>query len=400
MRFAIAHRRKTPTVVQIINNTHSKQIMKKKHQFLIVLFVILFSSCEKDDRSPEPEANFSESYIAQHRGNYFIEIPEVYELANIIMAVKYQNFNDGISLEKNTSYYQSVLDHFNPYRSTDLFRQLNYSETDYLSFLSFRDNSYMYMFSDDQIMFSNTYLREIWDSNIFEKHIGAVQSFAKESNFQEFYNENSEFYNSQIALYDSLIPVKHMWNWLETSFTSRIDCYKIIISPLTADHHSTTSYESNDYKETLMFVQGLNPEIDTINTMSIALIIRRVFTEIDHNYVNPVTDKHVNELNKSMANLNSWRKLSDDNAYYDDAYSIFNEYMTWAVYDLYISEFYSPNNYDSIRNRTVNSMENIRGFIKFREFEDYLIISYKNRADNEKIEDLYPQIIDWISKNN
>jgi len=45
-------------------------------------------------------------------------------------------------------------------------------------------------------------------------------------------------------------------------------------------------------------------------------------------------------------------------------------------------------------------MENRRGFIKFREFEDYLINIYKNRADNEKIEDLYPQIIDWISKNN
>lgn len=375
--------------------------MKKKYQFLIVLFVILFSSCEKDDRLPESEANFSDSYISQHRGNYFIEIPEVYELANVIMAVKYHNSDNHNFIEKNTSYYKSVIDHFNPYMSTDLFSQFNYSETDYISSFSFRDNSYRYMFSDDQIISGNTYLKENWVPNIFEKHIDAVQSFAKESNFQEFYYDNSEFYNSHIALFDSLIPVKHIWNWLETNFTSKVDCYKIIISPLTTGRNSTIKYESNDYKETLMFVQGLNPEIDTINTMSIALNIRWIFTEIDHNYVNPVTDKHINELNKSMTDMNSWRKLlSDMNDYYDNAYLIFNEYMTWAVYDLYISEFYSPNAFDSIRNTTVNSMENIRGFIKFREFEDYLINIYKNRADNEKIEDLYPQIIDWISKNN
>lgn len=37
-----------------MNDTNTKQIMKKKHQFLIVLFLILFSSCEKDDITPEP----------------------------------------------------------------------------------------------------------------------------------------------------------------------------------------------------------------------------------------------------------------------------------------------------------------------------------------------------------
>lgn len=380
--------------------TNTKLTMKKINQFVKVIIILLLASCEKNNISTELEANFSDSYISQHQDKYFIEIPEVYELANIIMAVKYQNSNNDYFIEKNTSYFKTVIDNFNPYKTTELFKQFNYSETDFLNNYSFRENSYRCIFSEGQIISDNIYLKETWSPNIFEKHIDHIQAFSEESNFQVFYNENNEFYASQIALYDSLIPLRHMWDWLETNFTSKINCYKIIISPLTTGSHSTQQYESNEYKETLMFVQGFNREIDSFDSINIAINIRYVFTEIDHNYVNSVTDKYRNELNKSMADLNSWRKKNQMNEMYNDAYKIFNEYLTWAIYDLYISEFYLPNTYDKIQNTTVSFMENQRGFIKFREFEKYLVNLYNNRADNERLENLYPQILEWISKNN
>ncbi|MGD2034259.1 MAG: DUF4932 domain-containing protein [Bacteroidales bacterium] len=375
--------------------------MKMRYPFLVLALIILLGSCEKENISPEPAANFSDSYIAQHRDNYFIEIPEVYELANIIMAVKYQYSNNDYFIEKNTSYFQSVIDHFSAFQSAEIFDQFNYSETDYIENYTFRDNSYMYVFNEGQIVSGNIYLRDIWSSsNNFEKHLNEVQAFSEESDFRNFYNENLEYYNSHIALYDSLIPVRHMWDWLEENFTSKYDCYKIIISPLTTGSHSTQRYETDEYKETLMFIEGLHRETDTFDSVNIALNIRIVFTEIDHNYVNPATDKFRDELTNSMTNLNKWKQENQTNQLYDNAYKIFNEYMTWAIFDLYIFEHYSQNIFEQIQNSTVRQMENNRGFIKFGEFEDHLLDLLKNRSGNDKAEDFYPEIMNWVKDNN
>lgn len=374
--------------------------MKEISQLAMITIILLFTACEKNnDIFPELEANFSESYISEHQDKYFIEIPEVYELANVVMAIKYQNSNRDYFIEKNTSYFQSVIDNFSPYKSTELFNRFNYSETDFTNNYSFRENSYKYLFNEGQIKSSDIYLEETWSPNIFEKHIDDIQAFSDESKFQSFYHDNHVFYNQQIALYDSLIPIKGMWDWLETNFTTKYDCYKIIISPLTTGSHSTQRYEANGYKETLMFVQGLNKEIDSFDSINIALNIRYVFTEIDHNYVNPATDKYISELNASMKNLTIWKKSNQINEMYDNAYKIFNEYMTWAVYDLYISKILNQNDFESIKNITVSFMENDRGFMKFEEFEDYLFHLYNSRLENENIENLYPKILIWIKEN-
>lgn len=375
--------------------------MKKRYQFSLLILIILLSSCEKKNISPEPIANFSDSYIAQHRDKYFIEIPEVYELANIIMALKYQYTNNHYFINKNTSYYTSVIEHFKAFKSVELFNKFKYSETDLINNYTFRDNSYMYIFNEGQIVSSNIYLRDIWSSsNNFERLLPEVQAFSEESDFQNFYINNLEYYNSYIALYDSLIPVRHMWNWLEENFSSKFDCYKIVISPLVTGSHSTQRYETDDYKETLMFIQGLHREIDSFDSINIALNIRYVFTEIDHNYINPATDKYRTELNNSMTDLNKWRRKNQINELYTDAYKIFNEYMTWAVYDLYLYDCYSQIIFKNMQNTTSSFMIENRGFIKFQEFEKKLMDLFKSKTANEKLEDFYPDIIDWIKENN
>ena len=245
------------------------------------------------------------------------------------------------------------------------------------------------------------YLYNIWtSSNNFEKHLNEVQAFSDQSDFRNFYSNNVDYYNDQIALYDSLIPVRHMWDWLEENFSTEYDCYKIIISPLTVGSHSTKRYETDEFKETLMFIEGLHRETDSFDSINIALNIRFVFTEIDHNYVNPVTDNYADELNSSMTNLNRWKQANQTNTLYGDAYKIFNEYMTWAVYDLYIYEHYPQDMFEQIKSSTDAKMENERGFIQFTEFENYLLNLFKNKSGNEKIEDFYPDIMNWVRENN
>jgi hypothetical protein len=373
--------------------------MKYIIKLSLTIFILQLIACKKNNDFPELEANFSDEYISQHRGNYFIQIPEVYELANIIMAIKYQNSNYDFFIQKNTQYFEKVINSFNSYKSSELFIEFSYTETDFTSNYSFRESSYKYIFENKVIVPTNIYLKQYW-INVFEKHLDEIQEFSDISNFQNFYINNLDYYNSQISLYDSLVPIRDIWDWLENQFSKKYDCYKIIFSPLSFGSNSAQWYRTPNYNESLMFVSGFQKEIDTFDTISVLLKTRLLFTEIDHNYVNPASDKYIDEITSSMSNLTVWKNENQINELYDNAYSVFNEYMTWAVYDIYIFEKYPIRVFEDIRQITINKMEEGRGFIRFQEFEDYLISLYQNRADNEKLENLYPQILQWFKDNN
>lgn len=374
----------------------------KAIQLTFILFLFVFQACEKEDNTPntsDPSANFTDEYIAEHKGKYFIEIPEVYELAHVVMAVKYQNSNKNYFIKKNTSYFNELLAHFNQHKNSVIFDKFNYSETDFSENYSFRSNSYAYSLDNKHINSKGIY-SDIWSPDIFKTLKNDVESFALESDFNSFYQAHLDFYQAQISLYDTHIPTDDIWQWLEAQFSARYDCYKILISPLTTGSHNTNRFETPEYKETVMFVSGLHEETSSSDTLDIALHTRYIFTEIDHNYVNPVSDEYRNEIKKSMSDLNTWRKRNQINGLYDNAYKIFNEYMTWAVYDLYMLEKYPESTFGNIRQTTIKKMEDSRGFIKFQEFEDHLINLYKNKADTKRIEDLYPQILQWIKEND
>ena len=46
-----------------------------------------------------------------------------------------------------------------------------------------------------------------------------------------------------------------------------------------------------------------------------------------------------------------------------------------------------------------NMMVKDRGFIKFAEFNQFLVELYKDRKNGEFLADMYPQIIDWFKEN-
>ena len=70
---------------------------------------------------------------------------------------------------------------------------------------------------------------------------------------------------------------------------------------------------------------------------------RVVFTEIDHNFVNPLSDKKIDIINKVFADRNRWTKEGNGTSAYESAYSVFNEYMTWGLFSLYCLDNF-PNN--------------------------------------------------------
>jgi len=142
-----------------------------------------------------------------------------------------------------------------------------------------------------------------------------------------------------------------------------------------------------------MFPQEMRNKF-SISILS-GLYSRTVFTEINHNYVNPVSEKYIIKISNSFKNLEEWNVHE---YFYNTAYETFNEYLTWAIFSLYVYEEFNSTDFRTINLITEKYMENKRKFVKFSEFNKFLLNLYLSQNQTKTIEEMYPEIIEWILK--
>ena len=225
-----------------------------------------------------------------------------------------------------------------------------------------------------------------------------LEDFARKSGFRKFYKKNRPYYQSLIATYNQLNPIQKMQTWLDRKFGFGHGAYAVYFSPLVDGAHATTKLGDNGFNQTLMFI--CKAEMDTRYSPIINELLesRIVFTEIDHNYVNPVSDGKIEQIKKSFSNRNIWAK-GDVTAAYTDPYKVFNEYMTFAVYSLYINDNYSSKEIEAYLPMLGDQMEKNRGFIKFKDFNRAMLEKYRQNP-NLEIADLYDYMLKWAKNQN
>jgi hypothetical protein len=121
---------------------------------------------------------------------------------------------------------------------------------------------------------------------------------------------------------------------------------------------------------------------------------RMVFTEIDHNYVNPTTDGYKKELEKVMPDH---KKFNTEKQGYKSAYMTFNEYMTWALYSCYVMDHYDAETAERVISREELFMEQRRGFIRYKAFNRFLMDWYKQYKGQRPLEACYPDALAWFA---
>lgn len=358
-------------------------------------------------------AGYSDDYIKDSKNNIRFEIPEVYELANIIWTLS-PSGSRATDLNNNSDYYKKVIQHFSPYLNCPIFQKLDFPEAEYFEkYYDFRENSLCFSFKDSLLVSNGPYYHVYYTNDYDEDKLGGlfgklsplVEDFARKSNFKKFYKDNLTSYSSLIMRQKNLMPVIKMWEWLEKNFPSRFDAYKIVFSPLVGGSHSTQKFtfftkDGSAFRECVMFVNGPEKYNNVEEEINIGLASGTVFTEIDHNYVNPVTSKYREEIDNIFKNDHVWTARNSSNRGYNNGETVFNEYMTHAVFCLYMNENYGGETASYVIDKRIESMEKRRGFIKFREFFNKLSDLYFKRDHNDKVSDLYPQIIEWASTVN
>lgn len=343
------------------------------------------------------EGNFSfdEDYILANRGRHKIEVPEVQELVHIIMALTARGIEDKNLVNQEGTYYEKVMQRFGRYKEDPIVLTMQ-SLLEKGMYNILKMDACGFYFEGDKIKKDKTYNKLSWSGpNSLEPFVAEIEAFGKKTNFRAFYRENLPYYQQNIDKMEEQAAVKEQWAWLENNFDQKYDNYRITFSPLVSGSHSTNRFVQPDFKQTVMFIRGPVEDAQYSEEMLKGFMNVIIFTEIDHNYVNPVSDKYAKEIKSALPDLSSWA-AAQALEFYPNEYMVFNEYMTWGVFSLYAREKFEKEDFDKLNDHLETMMAERRGFTRFKEFNRKLIELYDKRSDGQKIPDLYPEILSYM----
>ena len=358
-------------------------------------------------------ASYSHEYVVKNTNQVRYEIPEVYELANIIWALS-PSGKRASNLYTQGDYYQRVTRYFAPYLTHPIFGKLDFPEKEYYTnYYDFRENSLCFSFDANTLRYTGPYYYVMgtdWDNfnSLFKQLVPLLEDFAQKSNYRKFFRENQPYYNTLLRQESELMPVRQMWQWLENRFPQRYQAYKVVFSPLIGATHSTQQFaykasEPDWFREVVMFVSG--PE-SFMNRHKLSPVQKEglasgiVFTEIDHNYVNSTTSRYQKQVNPIFENRAIWTKAGGDTDHYNSPEAVFNEYMTHALFCLYVRDQYDKPTADYVIDQREKLMVDRRQYIKFKAFNQQLQVLYQQRKPGQLVSDLYPALLDWARSIN
>ena len=367
-------------------------------------FIVLIGKDSAYTRiSGHPEAAlFSDTYKTIYNNKTIIEVPEVYELVNVIIALTAKGINDSNIVNHETGYYKDVMKYFEKYKNEKVVLSFDsVLQKEWWKYFYLKMDAYAFGLNNGKIINNGIYDRVSWDYlNTILPFTKELENFYRITNFSNFYNNHKSFYNTQIMYYRDSLNITKMQQWLNKNFPSTsYNCFKIIFSPLVGGSQSANKFENNGFKEAQVHVNFPYPDESDKNYSAKANQLRNgsiAFTELNHSYINPEAEKYSKDVDfiTAFKDLKIWE---DENSAadmgYHNALACFDEYMNWALVALYYIDYAPEDEQAKLIDKIENMMKSDRGFSKFGEFDKELIGLYKSRSNEQSIADLYPAII-------
>ncbi len=345
-----------------------------------------------------------------------VEIPEVYELMWIACSLTDAFEKDANLTTRNKrfeDYHQAVTTHFGAYKSHPLIQELQkfFADGNYdldhhaVRFLSLNyeldEQGRLRKTGDYRVPGILTYFFKN-QAFLIPTHRKMISDFSQKTDFKAFYESQQSFYNQLIQNYHELGDFDQMLTWLEERYPNRIPSYRILCSPMTGGFHNTMGFDgvTEGFHQALMFVNAppaqLGSMTDSVRVRVKSGYSRVVFTEIDHNYVNPMADQFRSRIEQAMPDYKVWNA---DKQGYTSSMNTFLEYMTWGMYSLFAQEQFSGWEYDYAISRVEDMMDDYRGFYRFSDFNQELISYYENTNAKQDMPALYEHMLDWMERN-
>ena len=87
----------------------------------VVIIIMVFGGCS---RLYMPKVNMKNSKIVAMKGKQSVEIPQVYELTNIIIALSDYGKNNSELIDATTDYYKRVVLHFGKFKNEPIVKKI------------------------------------------------------------------------------------------------------------------------------------------------------------------------------------------------------------------------------------------------------------------------------------
>jgi hypothetical protein len=357
----------------------------------------------------EPAARFNKAYQQAHDKITLVEIPKVYELVNIIIALTPTAQGDSDLVYHQSPYYQQVQQWFKPFIREPIVLKID-SVLKSGQYAEIKMDAYAFDYAaHDRIVQSKIYDRISWGpENTLRPYIADLESFARKSKFNTFYKQHESLYKAQTRCYEDSINTTAMIQWLRGNFPKTgYNSFKVIFSPLVYGSQSANWFESNGFKEMQMHINFPYDTPAMVKMWSTAAVTLRrsqtVFTEMNHSFINPQLDLNLSKGNDDFAqafeHLEIWTDTAKPARHYQSPRQCFNEYMNWALVSLYYADKAPNSEKERLIKSVSEQIQNVRGFKKFIAFNDYLVQLYITRPSGTTLADLYPRIIQWFNLN-
>ena len=111
--------------------------------------------------------NFSNEYISLNKGKFAVRIPEIHELANIMIAICKIGQEDDNMIDMSTCYHKEVIEHFSPYMNHPAIDTLNNNITQamhnesYYYYYALKMNACGYLFGENNEIVDDGIIRKM-----------------------------------------------------------------------------------------------------------------------------------------------------------------------------------------------------------------------------------------------
>jgi len=322
------------------------------------------------------------------RDDTFVSVPPTVELALVVASLTDLGRQEGRQIRRDTPYYSAVEAHFRAYADMGAVVGL----PDGFNLPRLVGNAADFAFDRNGRIVEVDRTGSLWkdaEGDLFRRMRQDLEEFAYASGFMSFYENHRDDYAVLIRATEEMVDPQDMRAWLEAEFSARPGPARIIVSPLMAGFHWTTLYKS----EQRIWIKPPDPAA-VIATSSVDRMrfVRSVFTEVDHSYVNPVTETMEADIAAAFRETTRWATTQAAENY-PTAELQFNEYMTWAAFLLYAAERLPAEEFNRLKEQTVSVMVKGRGFRAFGVFADKAI-SLRN-SSGRKVEAIIPDLVAW-----
>lgn len=370
---------------------HSPRICWTDALIVVLVAAALGLACVPVTAQPST-VTFPPEYIAAHKGRNAYVVSPALELANIIVAVAFRDAEmRHHPLRRQTAYYEEVLAYFSPYATHPVFDAVGLDPDNLYTYTLLRNSSYRwYLCGDDWC--HDEFLGKWWRGDkrdVFTENVEPIADFARETGFQAFYEAHQPYYETLAEIYETRVNLDEMIRWLTSNFGGHYDAYTILFSPLIIGNQTTTRKVGSDFSQVFMIV---DPPAEVEDMTKALNSFKWVFTELDHQFVNPVSDQYAERIQSIFGDRELWTAGKQSSGY-KNGLSIFNEYMTWAVYIAYVDDHFDASVAEVHTVAVVEFMEDKRGFPLYGEFVAELQ-SLRGVGDNP-ISQLYPSMLGW-----